>query len=68
MFSYPKKRPKVNRLQLFMELLEYIVDVILREHPDAEGLLLVELLLFDSGVDYSRDLTAAWLISWSMPP
>jgi hypothetical protein len=49
----PEEAPQVNRLQLFMELLEYIVDVILREHPDAEGLLLVELL-FDSGVDYSR--------------
>ncbi|HKK78483.1 MAG TPA: hypothetical protein VJ933_02595, partial [Phaeodactylibacter sp.] len=50
----PEETPQVNRLQLFMELLEYIVDVILRAHPDAEGLLLVELLLFDSGVDYSR--------------
>ena len=50
----PEETPKVNRLLLFMELLEYILDVILHEHPDTEGLLLVQLLLFDSGIDYSK--------------
>ena len=54
-FIYSKEnQQRVNRMLLLVDLLEYITTVILREHPDEKGLLLIQLILFDSGVDYSR--------------
>jgi len=58
-FTYPEEGEQgVNRTLLLIELLEYITTVILREHPDEKGLLLVQLILFDSGIDYSRGFDA----------
>ncbi len=39
--------------ELLADLLEYILGVIMVEHPDKTGLLLVQMVLFESGVDYS---------------
>ena len=40
--------------ELLAELLEYILEVIMVEHPDKTGLLLTKMILFESGIDYSE--------------
>ena len=39
--------------ELLADLLEYVLEVIMTEHPDKTGLLLTQMILFDSGIDYS---------------
>jgi hypothetical protein len=46
--------PAVNRLQLLTDLLNYITGVVLRQYPDKKGLVLLDLILFNGGIDYSR--------------
>lgn len=48
--------PNINRMELMAELTEYILDVVLRQHPGRRGLVLIDLILFDSGVDLSEGL------------
>ena len=45
---------EVNRISMLSDLLEYATQVILRQHPDENGLILLNLVLFESGVDFSR--------------
>jgi len=52
---FPKNAPaEVNRITLLSDLLQYTTQVILRQHPDENGLILLNLVLFESGIDYSR--------------
>lgn len=43
-----------DRLERFLELLDFILDVIIGQYPDKRALLLVDLLFFESEVDLSR--------------
>ena len=45
--------PDVRRLELLTDLLDYTSEVILRQYPDKRALVLLDLILFNSGVDYS---------------
>jgi len=54
-FVFPRDaRPEIGRLQLLAELLEYVTQTLLRQHPDERGLILLDLILFKGGVDFSR--------------
>jgi len=54
-FVFPQNaRPEIGRLQLLAELLEYVSQTLLRQHPNENGLILLDLILFKGGVDYSR--------------
>lgn len=54
-FVFPRDaRPEIGRLQLLAELLEYVTQSLLRQHPDERGLILLDLILFKGGVDFSR--------------
>ncbi|MBV6653990.1 MAG: hypothetical protein KI786_09565, partial [Mameliella sp.] len=55
---YDKKTPKLNRLELLEELLEYVLETIIAEHPNRTGLVLTELILFESGIVYSEGFDA----------
>jgi hypothetical protein len=50
--------PAVSRLQLLADLLNYTTGVVLRQYPDKKGLVLLDLVLFNGGVDYSRGFDA----------
>lgn len=56
-FTYVFQRNPVSpaeRIQLLTDLLDYIMEVIISKHPDERGLLLVQIILFDSpGVDFT---------------
>jgi hypothetical protein len=54
-FVFPQNaRPEIGRLQLLAELLEYVTQSLLRQHPNENGLILLDLVLFKGGVDFSR--------------
>ncbi|MCB0576457.1 MAG: hypothetical protein KDC61_18015 [Saprospiraceae bacterium] len=50
--------PAVGRLQLLNDLMGYASDVLLRQHPDKKGLVLIDLILFNSDVDFQRGFDA----------
>ncbi len=50
----PNSKADLGRLQLLSDLLDYVSTVLLRRHPDEKGLVLLDLILFRSGIDYSR--------------
>lgn len=44
-----------DRLQLLADLLHYVLEVVMRQHPGKRGLLLIDLILFeDPDVDFSQ--------------
>ncbi len=48
-----------DRISLLVELVEYILDVILAYHPEAKGLVLIDLILFeDPNINYSNGFDA----------
>ena len=48
---------QVDRTELFVELIAYVFDVILEQHPGKRGLMLVHLILFeDEKLDLTRKL------------
>jgi len=51
---FNKEVPLIGRMQLLTDLLEYASRVILRQHPGKKGLVLLDVVLFKSGMDYSR--------------
>ena len=55
---YDKKTPKLSRLELLEELLEYVLETIIAEHPNRAGLVLTELVLFESGIAYEQGFDA----------
>jgi hypothetical protein len=55
---YDKKTPKLSRLELLEELLEYVLETIIAEHPNRAGLVLTELVLFESGIVYAQGFNA----------
>jgi hypothetical protein len=57
-FTFRKEVLPVGRLQLMADLLDYTSNVILRQHPDEKGLVLLDLILFQSGIDYSGGFDA----------
>ncbi|MCB0556418.1 MAG: hypothetical protein KDD02_22925, partial [Phaeodactylibacter sp.] len=46
--------PNVNRLNLLADLMDYVMEAILKQHPNENGLILADLILFNSGIDYSQ--------------
>lgn len=56
---YDRRSPKLSRLDLLEALLEYVLETILAEHPNRQGLVLTELILFESGIDYQRGFDPA---------
>ena len=55
LYVFPKDAaPNVSRMELLTELTEYIVEVIIHQHPGRRGLVLADLILFDSGIDFSE--------------
>lgn len=45
----------VQKLSLVNDLLEYVFDTVLLEHPDEKGLALIDLILFEkNGLDFSK--------------
>ncbi len=59
MLVYDKRSPKLSRLDLLEGLLEYVLETILAEHPNRQGLVLTELILFESGIDYQQGFDEA---------
>ena len=58
-FVFPQDTPPgLNRMELLTELLGYTSETILRQHPDRNGLILLDLVLFNSGIDYSQGFDA----------
>lgn len=55
----PDSEASPERLERFLELLDFILDVIVEQHPDKRGLLLVQLLVFDSEVDLTQGFNEA---------
>ncbi len=53
-FVFPSGQGESPRIHLLEELLDYTLGIVISRHPDKRGLLLTELILFDSGIDYSR--------------
>jgi len=54
-YLFPKDTPaNVSRVELLVELTEYILETIIRQHPGKKGLVLLDIVLFDSGVDYEQ--------------
>ena len=46
--------PKSSRIKVLTEILDYVLDIIISKHPDAKGLILIQLILFkDPDVDFS---------------
>lgn len=54
-FTFPKDLPpSLNRLGLMTELLEFTTGVVLRQHPDKRGLILLSLILSEqAGMDFT---------------
>ncbi|MCB0630206.1 MAG: hypothetical protein R2824_26925 [Saprospiraceae bacterium] len=53
-FDSPVSRG-VKQLQLFIDLLHYILEAVMRRHPNKKGLLLIDLILFeDPDIDFSE--------------
>jgi|GEM_PF-837297 len=56
-FSFVFDKEKVHpaeRVDLLIDLLEYVLEVIIRQYPDERGLVLIDLILFkDPNVKYS---------------
>lgn len=46
--------PHVSRMELLAELTEFILESVLRLHPGRRGLVLIDLILFDNGIDLSE--------------
>lgn len=59
-FVFEKSTAKgAERIGLLMELVEYVLDVILAYHPEAKGLILIDLILFeDPNIDYRDGFNA----------
>ncbi|HMQ48711.1 MAG TPA: hypothetical protein PKA00_15125 [Saprospiraceae bacterium] len=51
--------PQVSRVTLLIDLLDYVLDTIIRQHPDERGLVLLDLMLFESGIDFERGFDKA---------
>ncbi|MEZ4985619.1 MAG: hypothetical protein R2795_11390 [Saprospiraceae bacterium] len=45
-----------DRLAMLADMLDYILDIIIARHPDRKGLLLTDMILFDSGMLYNGGL------------
>jgi hypothetical protein len=52
--AFDKEVPPIRRMQLLTDLLEYTASVVLRQHPGKNGLVLLDIVLFKSGIDYSQ--------------
>lgn len=53
--TFPKDAAaELSRLKLLSDLLAYISNVLLRQHPNENGLILLDLILFKSEVDYTQ--------------
>lgn len=50
----PNCEASPDRVERFLELLDFVLEVIIGQHPDKRALLLVQLLFFESEVDLSR--------------
>ncbi len=50
----PNSETGPERVERFLELLDFVLEVIIGQYPDKRALLLVQLLFFDSEVDLSR--------------
>jgi hypothetical protein len=69
-FIFPQDAPHtVNQIELFTTLTEYILETVIRHHPNKKGLIILDIILFDSGIQYQNgfnedlldELTAATL-------
>lgn len=55
-YVFPAADPSTSarRVERFLELLDFVLEVIINKYPDKRALLLVELLFFESEVDLSQ--------------
>ncbi|MCB0572127.1 MAG: hypothetical protein KDC66_20315, partial [Phaeodactylibacter sp.] len=55
-FTFPTDNTgtTAGRMFLLTALLDYVTEAILQQHPNENGLILVDLILFNSGIDYSQ--------------
>lgn len=51
--------PQVSRVSLLIDLLDYALDTVIRQYPDDRGLVLLDLMLFESGIDFERGFDKA---------
>lgn len=51
---YRSQAPRLNRALLLENLLEYTLETLIIAHPDRKGLVLLELALFESGLNYQQ--------------
>lgn len=57
--AFPKDgAANISRLKLLADLLNYASKIILQQHPDENGLILLDLILFNSEIDYSQGFDA----------
>ncbi len=51
-----------ERIERFVELSDYVLELVLSHHPDSRGLMLIQLILFgEQDIDYSRGIDDAFL-------
>lgn len=51
--------PQLSRTTLLVDLTEHVLETILQDHPNKRGLVLLDLVLFDSGIEYENGFNAA---------
>jgi hypothetical protein len=50
----PQCIPSAERMERFLDLLDYILEVIISKYPDKRSLLLIDMLLFESEVNLQQ--------------
>ena len=53
--------PNVNTTYLLIDLTEYMLGTLIQKHPNRKGLVLLDLILFESGLDYEQGFNEALL-------
>jgi hypothetical protein len=53
--------PNVSTTYLLVDLTEYLLGTLLQKHPNRKGLVLLDLILFESGLDYDQAFNEALL-------
>lgn len=53
-FVFHPRSPRLDRAERLENLLAYALEIIMVEHPDRKGLVLLQLVLFESGMDYAQ--------------
>lgn len=54
-YIFPKDAPPhLSRIEQFIALTEYLLELIIQQHPNKKGLILLDIVLFESGIQYEE--------------